>query len=251
MNEWERTDYDTMSRVYDAGRAMASEWVEEWRAVLTPYLADLDGHVADVGSGTGIWASFITGWFGVPVIGIEPSMGMRQSAAQERRSSRIAYVGGEAEHLPLRDRSCGALWMSTVIHHVPNLDAAAHEVRRVLRDGAPLLIRQAFSGRHDGIPWTRFFPAALKVAQQRHPTVEAVVETFAKAGFAQQAVERVTEIAARDLHDYARKIATRADSCLSAISDDEFEAGLAELGRAAAKTPSEPVTATLDLLVLR
>lgn len=240
-----------MASVYDAGRATPEESVSHWRSALTPFLEGVAGPVADVGSGTGIWASFMAKWFDVDVIGIEPSAGMRERSVRERRAPRIAYVGGEAEHLPLKDGSCAALWMSTVIHHVTDVDGAVSEARRVLQEDAPVVIRQAFTGRHDGILWTRFFPAALKVAQQRHPTVESLVEKFAKAGFARETLEPVTEIVARDLHEYAGKIATGADSCLSAIPDDEFEAGLAELRRAAVKTPSEPVTATLDLLVLR
>ena len=246
-----RADYDVLSRVYDAGRAMPEEWVAEWRSALTPYLGGMTGHVTDVGSGTGIWAAFIAKWFYVSVIGIEPSTGMRERAGMDRKDPRIAYVGGEAEHLPLSDGSCTALWMSTVVHHVPNLEAAAHEARRVLQDDAPVLIRQGFSGRLEGVLWTRFFPSALKLAEQRQITVESVIETFAMAGFKYENLEPVTEIAAIDLQAYAKKTATRADSCLAAIPDDEFEVGLEALRRAASDADIAPVTATLDLLVLR
>ncbi|MBK7726769.1 MAG: methyltransferase domain-containing protein [Dehalococcoidia bacterium] len=34
--------------------------------------------------------------------------------------------------MPLADLSAGAAWISTVIHHIPNLPAAAAEIRRVL-----------------------------------------------------------------------------------------------------------------------
>jgi ubiquinone/menaquinone biosynthesis C-methylase UbiE len=70
---WERTDYDSMSSVYDCGRAMPEEWVGEWRQALSELLDDIEGPVLDVGAGTGIWTSFISDWFGVDVIGLEPS----------------------------------------------------------------------------------------------------------------------------------------------------------------------------------
>jgi len=78
-----------------------------------------------------------------------------------------------------------------------------------------------------------------------------VVKTFAAAGFNKQEVRRVTETVATNLHEYMAKIETRADSTLTLISDEDFDRGLAELRRMAAKSPAEPVTATLDLLVLR
>lgn len=247
----ERTDYDAMARVYDVGRAMPEESVAEWRSALERSLAGIEGPIADIGSGTGIWASFIADWFALEVVAIEPSQGMRQRAIEHRPHNLVSYVGGEAEHLPLRDSSCGAIWMSTVVHHFSDLEGAAHEARRVLHDGGPLLIRNPFVGRHDDILWTRVFPSALRLAERRHPEMEVVVDAFAAAGLQQQEARRVTEIAAADLHEYARKIATRADSTLVLISDEDFELGLAELRRMAAESPPEPVTTTLDLLVLR
>lgn len=37
--QWERTDYDAMSRVYNAGRVVREEWVAERRTALEPWLA--------------------------------------------------------------------------------------------------------------------------------------------------------------------------------------------------------------------
>lgn len=141
--------------------------------------------------------------------------------------------------------------MSTVVHHIEDLAAAAHETRRVLRPGGRLLIRQGFSGRHDGIPWARLFPSALAITEKRHPRIEQVAKAFEAAGFRLQEVQRVREIAAADLHAYARKIETRADSTLTLISDADFAEGLERLRRLADESPVGPVMATLDLLVLR
>jgi SAM-dependent methyltransferase len=248
---WQPTDYDLMAALYDEGRAMPEAWVVEWRMALEDYLSGASEPVADVGAGTGIWAWFIASWFDIDVVGVEPAQGMRQQAIRTRRHDRVSYVGGEAEQLPLRDQSCGAIWMSTVVHHVPNLDNAAKEARRVLRQGQPLLIRQGFSGRHDDILWTQAFPSALAIAEERHPRLESVIETFESAGFEHQETRRVREIAAADLHDYVRKLETRADSTLTLISDEDFERGLTELRRMAEVSPPEPVRAGLDLVVFR
>ena len=239
-----------MSRTYDSGRATPEEWAHEWRSAITEYLTANQRPLADVGSGTGIWAKLIAEWFGIDVIGIEPSTGMRSRAAQARRHSRVHYVGGVAEHLPLRDASCGTVWMSTVVHHFTDLYAAAREARRVLTDGGAVLIRQSFSGRHDGILWTRFFPSALRLAEQRHPTIEMVVEAFTSAGFTHHENHPVDQIAAADLHEYVQRTATRADSTLELISDEEFEQGLQELTVLAENSPPGPVVARLDLLVV-
>lgn len=250
-DEWIRTDYDAMSAVYDKGRAMPAEWVDEWRTAVTPYLEGLDAPVADIGAGAGIWSAFIASWFAQQVVAIEPSSGMRRRAVENRRESGISYVAGEAEHLPLRDRSCAAAWMSTVVHHFRDLPTAAREARRVVRDGGSVLMRQGFSGRHDDILWTQAFPSALAIAERRHPSIDAVVGTFEAAGFRHERTQRVSEIAAANLDEYVKKIETRADSTLTLIDDDEFEDGLRQLRTMAENAPAEPVTATLDLVVFR
>lgn len=250
-SRWARTDYDAMSAVYDQGRAMPEEWVAEWRSALRDSLTDLTQPVLDVGAGTGIWASFIASWFDVNVVGLEPSHGMRQRALASRNHDRVSYVAGEAERLPLKDASCGAVWMSTVVHHVPNLGNAAREARRVLARGQPLLIRQGFCGRHDEVLWTKVFPSALAIAEQRHPRVESVIETFEAAGFQHQETRRVREVAAADLHHYVRKVESRADSTLTLISDEEFQEGLNRLRQMAEERTPEPVVAGLDLVAFR
>lgn len=86
------------------------------------------------------------------------------------------------ESLPLRAASCAAAWLSTVIHHIADLDAAARELRRVLRGDGPVLVRSAFPGREHGITLFRFFPGARR-ALARFPSVARVGEAFAAAGF--------------------------------------------------------------------
>jgi len=70
-------------------------------------------------------------------------------------------VAGRAERLPLREGVVAWAWVSTVVHHLDDLDAAAAELGRVLRPGGVVLVRQAVVGRMEHITlYERFFPAA-------------------------------------------------------------------------------------------
>lgn len=247
----ERIDYDEMAAAYDAGRAKPKAWLDGWREVLNRYMAGLSGPVLDLGSGTGIWSLLLAEWFDLDVIGMEPSAGMRSQAVRKRSHARVRYLGGEAEHLPLRDDSCAAAWLSTVIHHIGDLETAVPEVRRVLQPDGPVLIRNAFSGRDDEVLWLRYFPSAHALANERWPTVAATVEAFAAGGFHRESLQRIHEFSAANLMEYCKKVETRADSSLTLISDEEFERGLEELRKAAETEPPSPVTTGLDLLVLR
>jgi ubiquinone/menaquinone biosynthesis C-methylase UbiE len=248
-----RSDYDEMAARYDEGRALPLNQLDGWRRVLARFVSTRsDARILDVGSGTGLWSVAFATWFGASVVGVEPSVGMRSQAAARRSHATIAYVAGRGDAIPLAGHSCSAAWLSTVVHHFRDLEATALELRRVLRPDAPVLIREGFTGRTDGIPWLRYFPEALAITEHLWPTVDEVVASCAPAGFRFEALEPVAQITARNRREYADLIRVRADSTLVQLTDDEFSAGMQRLEHdAASPLGDEPVVSTLDLLVLR
>jgi ubiquinone/menaquinone biosynthesis C-methylase UbiE len=210
--------------------------------------------VLDLGAGTGQFAAAIAGWFGVQVVAVEPSRGMRAQAVRANAHPRVAWVAGVAERLPLRDGSCALAWVSTVVHHLDDLEAAAAELGRVLRPGAPVLVRQAFPGRMEDVTlYARYFAGAGEfLVDGGLPTVQQVGTAFAAAGFRLEDLRRVAQVSATSLAAYRDKVRLRADTGLRLLPDDQFAAGLAALDRDAdAETTPVPVVDRLDLLVLR
>ena len=116
-----RVDYDRMAPDYRRGRGLALDGLDAWRAAVEPYMPPPGGlPVLDVGSGAGQWFGAFARWWGVRVLALEPSRGMRLQAAAGAKTL-VDSVGGDARWLPLNDASCGAAWLSTVIHHIPDL----------------------------------------------------------------------------------------------------------------------------------
>jgi ubiquinone/menaquinone biosynthesis C-methylase UbiE len=247
-----RIDYNRAAVIYDQGRAHPLHVFAEWRDRLAENLVPgADGPVLDVGAGTGIWSDAFTTWFGLPVVALEPAAGMRAAARTKGLSPAVMLVAGHGEALPLREDTCQAAWLSTVIHHVADLGACAAELRRVLQPRAPVLIRSSFPGRHDEIPLFRFFPAASRVAQT-FPTVEQTVAAFEPAGYQLTVLERVNERREGTMMDWVNRVQAmrHADSTLAPLSDADFASGLEALKRAAADGQRVPETG-LDLVVLR
>ena len=247
-----RVDYDQMAARYDRGRALSLEGLEAWRAALAAWWPPPSGRpVLDLGSGTGLFATAIATWFDAHVVAVEPSAEMRRQAQQVRPHNRVAYLGGRAERLPLRDGCCGGAWLSTVIHHLGDLPGCARELRRVLHPGSRVLIRSSFPGRHAGITLFRFFPGAGRIADT-FPTVEATVAAFVTAGFVFERLQQVPQVSAPSLRAAMERVRLRADSALQPLPDEEFAQGLAALEQAVAAEPTPtPVIDYLDLLVLR
>jgi ubiquinone/menaquinone biosynthesis C-methylase UbiE len=255
-----------MARIaYDADTAAAFKTVREvprdglghWRDAIRRHLNPMPGMtLADIGAGTGSFAATFSDWFGLSIVAIEPSAAMR---AQIPRRPRIQVLAGDAGALPLPDGSADGAWLSTVIHHIPDLEAAAREIRRVLRPGAPVLIRQGFPGRADwqNTWWVhRWFPETTRTLGT-WPTVEQTCQAFAAAGFSEHSLERVPETYRTSLAEFLAQADTfrRADSTMRTLTEEEFRRGKERLRQAAqdaAETPGPPArTSWLDLLVLR
>jgi SAM-dependent methyltransferase len=235
---------EAAAAAFQAARQLPRDGLTGWRDAVARHLAPRPGmRLLDLGAGTGSWAAAFSDWFGIQVVAVEPSEAMRA------RSSYPLVVAGHAGAIPLADASVDGAWLSTVVHHLPDLPAAAGELGRVLRPGAPVLIRSAFPGRHARITLFRFFPEAVRVLDG-YPSVAQVAAAFATAGFGQDALEPVPQVSAASLRQAAERMHRDAHTPLKLISDAAYRAGLARL-RAAAATGTGPVVDTLDLLVLR
>jgi ubiquinone/menaquinone biosynthesis C-methylase UbiE len=250
-----RISYDEpTASAYKAVREVPRDGLAEWREAVRRQLRPSPGMtLVDIGAGTGQFAAAFSDWFGLSVLAVEPSAAMRD---QIPRTPAIQAIEGNASALPLPDESADAAWLSLVIHHIPSLEVAAHEIRRVLRPGAPVLIRQGFPGRLDRVELVRWFPETAR-AVATYPSVEKTCKAFAAAGFHRDALEQVRETYPTSLADFLGQVdAFRdADTTMRELTEDEFLRGKERLRaavRGAKETPNPETRSNwLDLLVLR
>jgi SAM-dependent methyltransferase len=250
-----RISYDEQTAAaYKAVREVPRDGLSEWREAVRPHLHPAPGmSLVDIGAGTGVFAAAFSDWFELSVLAVEPSAAMRERIP---RTPAIQVFAGSASALPLPDESADAAWLSLVLHHIPDLGVAAHEIRRVLRPGAPVLIRQGFPGRLGGVELVRWFPETAR-AVDTFPSLAETCEAFAAAGFGREALEQVRETRPTSLADFLAQVDTfrRADTTMRGLTEDEFRRGKERLRRAVREAEDTPNPDTrsnwLDLLVLR
>ena len=245
---------DQTAAAFKAVREVPRDGLGRWREAIGRHLRPVPGMtVADIGAGTGVFATAFGDWFGLSVAAVEPSAAMR-ARIPSRPGLRV--LDGDACSLPLPDGSADGAWMSLMIHHIPDLAAAAREIRRVLRPGAPVLIRQAFPGRSEGVEIARWFPETARTADT-FPSLGQTCGAFAAAGFSKHAVELIPETYPTSVAEFLAQVDTyrRATTVMRDLTEEEFLRGkerLRQAARAAEETPSpQPRTNWLDLLVLR
>ena len=192
-----RISYDAQTAAaFKAVREVPRDGLGEWREAVRRHLRPSPGMtLVDIGAGTGAFAAAFSDWFDISVLAVEPSAAMRD---QIPRTPAIQVFQGDASALPLPDESADAAWLSLVIHHIPDLAVAAQQIRRVLRPGAPVLIRQGFPDRYepagnlkfDGIELVRWFPETARTIET-FPSVKDTCSAFAAAGFREDALVQV------------------------------------------------------------
>ncbi|MEV4639277.1 class I SAM-dependent methyltransferase [Actinoplanes sp. NPDC049548] len=231
---------------FEATRHLGDDALGAWREAITRHVDPRPGmRLLDLGCGTGSWSrAFRAWWSAIDVVAVEPSTAMRERAVVP------GVLAGDAAAIPAGDASIDAVWLSTVVHHITDLPAAAREIRRVTKPGAPVLIRSAFPGRHDGITLCHFWPEAVTALNDNYPTVSTIEAAFAAAGFAAAGLEPVAQVSAPSLQEAAGELRREAHTLLQLISDDAYARG-AERLRVAAQTATGPLIDVLDLLVLR
>lgn len=188
-----RIDYDERAAgAFQAVRQLPGEGLGQWRAAIGRHLVPRPGmRVLDLGAGTGTWASALAGRYGITVVAVGTSPAMRA------RSCCPAMIGGDAAALPLAPTSMDGAWLSTVVHHLPDLPAVARKLARVLRPGAAVLIRSAFPSRYQHIGLVRYWPQTTAVLDT-YPSVADVRTAFSAAGFSCTDLEHVAGGDARE-----------------------------------------------------
>ena len=144
--------HDAAAADYDAkwGIDFGATGQEQVRLKLVKALGGLDGRsfgdALEIGSGTGYFSLNLV-QLGVierlTATDISPGMLKRLSATAEGLGlAGVTTVSTEAEELPFADESFDLVFGHAVLHHIPDLDRAFAEFRRVLRPGGVI----AFAG---------------------------------------------------------------------------------------------------------
>ena len=247
-----RIDYDPATATsFKEVREIPRDGLTAWKDAIGRHLNPAPGMtVVDVGAGTGVFAAAMCDWFPIKAIAVEPAAAMR--ALIPRRPD-IEVLDGHAAAIPIPQASADAAWLSTVTHHIPDLQAAAHEIRRVLRPGSPVLIRNAFAGRHERLRIVRWFPEVTRLLDT-YPTVEQTCQAFAAAGFTMRSLEPVPQTDITSMADFLDRLDTlrSADTLMRSLTDAEYQRGRQRLREAATSGNSDDsdLVSALDLLVL-
>lgn len=245
-------DYDRTSipESYDRARDHGPEVLRLWMDAIAERIGGRRPRVIlDLGCGTGRFSQGLADRFGADVIGLDPSTRMLARAVEKNRSTRVRYMEGAAEAIPLDAASVDMIFTSMTFHHFVDRAQTALECRRVLRRDGVLVVRTATREQIDGYPYTAFIPRARALHEEILPSLNEIRAVFEGAGFRRRSSDIITQTIAPNWAAYAEKLAAGGDSVLARLGADELATGLARARQHAAKAGDVAVTEPIDLLM--
>ncbi|MFW9793698.1 MAG: class I SAM-dependent methyltransferase [Candidatus Thorarchaeota archaeon] len=224
MSHNKTIDYDNVSKIYDNVRVGDPEMVHQ---ILQGVNLGPDSLVLDVGCGTGNNTLLLAESTSARVVGLDISLGMLQKASAKMKH--IPLVQAPADSLPFASNTFDFIFMTEVVHHLPDPGSSIEEIYRTLDKTGSLCIVTQSHKQIDGRMTSRFFPASAKVDKERYPDINVIEGLMLSAGFDEinpkEYQFRPTQLGS----DYLDTVQNRGYSMLHKISTKDYERGFREL----------------------
>lgn len=220
-----KVNYDEISRIYDDVRAGDVELINTFLEEI-----DLDEtcNVLDIGCGTGNYTDLLQKVTHANVFGVEPSEGMIQKARQ--KNPEITFNVGDAASLPFDDTFFDFVYMTDVIHHVPDITVMFQEIYRVVKPGGKVCIVTQSHKQIESRPIVQFFPGTAAADKGRYPDIKEIIETSQNAAF--HFMKTVIVEAGKEIEldqRFLELVQKKGYSMLHLISEEEYQTGLQKL----------------------
>ncbi len=221
-------NYNEISKIYDDVREGDVVLINHFLQELPP---DETLKILDIGCGTGNYTDLfqkVTQARHYQVYGIEPSEGMINKA--RRKNSQIIFQQANAEDIPFEDNLFDFIYMTDVIHHIPNIRKMFSEIQRTLKPRGKACIFTQSHKQIEARPIAQFFPGTIRVDQERYPDIDQIV---AAARFGQLIyLKQEILFEGQDIEvgvDFLELVRKKGYSMLHLLSEEEYHTGLSKL----------------------
>jgi SAM-dependent methyltransferase len=220
-----KVNYNEISQVYDDVRQADIELIN---SILQEIEIEKETRVLDIGCGTGNYTDLLQKVTQGEVYGVEPSKGMLGKA--KAKQSKVVFKQGNAAELPFEDEFYDFVYMTDVIHHVPDIGAMFAEVNRVLKEKGRVCIVTQSHQQIENRPIARFFPGTVAVDKRRYPDIPEIIANAEDQGLKLVKNAVLNENARIELgQEFLELVKKKGYSMLHLISDEEYYKGLQQL----------------------
>jgi ubiquinone/menaquinone biosynthesis C-methylase UbiE len=187
----------------------------------------IDGkRILDFGCGTGNFANAIKKLTTADIYGVEPSDGMRENALAKGLDARR----GDHAGIPFEDNFFDFIYMTDVIHHVPDMEMMFAEFFRVLKAKGLVCILTESHKQLETRFWVKHFPSTVSAEKRRYPDIPDIIKAAETCGFNEHKV--IATDAEKEIiisEDFVKLVENKGYSMFRLIDEADYQAGLATL----------------------
>ena len=218
-------NYNEISEKYDEVREADLELIRKFQKEID---FNKNINILDFGCGTGNYTNLLQEFTKANVYGVEPSAGMRQKALAKNED--LIIKAGDHEHIPFDGNFFDFLYMTDVIHHVPDLNQMFKEFIRVLKNEGLVCIETESHQQIDERFYVKYFPGTAEVDKNRYPSLDEIVQTAADNGFSFVKNELIGGMTKRRVDQaFLKLVENKGYSMFHLISEEEYQRGLKQL----------------------
>jgi ubiquinone/menaquinone biosynthesis C-methylase UbiE len=140
------------------------------------------------------------------------------------------FKQGNAQELPFDDEFFDFVYMTDVIHHVPDIGAMFAEINRVLNNKGKVCIVTESHQQIENRAIVKFFPGTARVDKERYPDIDEIITQAEGQGLKFNKNTTLSENESIALgEEYLELVKKKGYSMLHLISDEEYREGLKHL----------------------
>jgi SAM-dependent methyltransferase len=220
-------DYDSASATYDNTRRPDDRTIE---LMATRCSFAKGSRVLDFGCGTGSYLARLSELYDCELFGLEPSEEMRQKAIAKNPGIRVER--GDHALIPFPDSFFDLIYMTDVVHHVPDLGLLfANIAAKLAQDGLVCIVTESW-GQIDARWYNAYFPSLAGNEKLRYPELPRLVMSAREAGLQCLSVDEKANEGPHSLDaDFLRMVGEKNYSMFRLLDPPEYEAGYAAMRR--------------------
>ena len=218
-------DYTKASKTYDNTRNSDDLIIE---IMFQKGVFDKDKNILDFGCGTGNYLQKISQNYKCNCFGLEPSVGMRQKAIG--KNEKLVILEGDHNNIPFENDFFSLIYMTDVIHHVPDINTLFSNFFRKLKQNGFICIVTESWKQIENRWYNRYFPSLIAIEKNRYPDIDQIVSISVENGFKLETVDIKKNYEENIIEEYFIKMVEEMNySMFRLLEGNEFKNGLEKL----------------------
>jgi ubiquinone/menaquinone biosynthesis C-methylase UbiE len=218
-------DYTKASKTYDNTRN-SDDFILD--IMNSKGMFEKNKNILDFGCGTGNYLKKISEKYLCNCYGVEPSSGMRDKAKEKNPS--LIILEGDHEKIPFENDYFDFIFMTDVIHHVPDLSILFGNLQQKAKISGYICIVTQGWNQIDNRWFNQYFPSLSKNEKSRYPDIDRIIETAVKIGLKFDGLDVKKDPEQNKVTDYFIKLVEEKNfSMFRVLDQDEYLIGLDNL----------------------